>query len=153
QPSPGTLTEVVFPEDVRIDGWIATGTEVSPYYDPMLGKLIVQGADRADAIRKMSRALERTRIAGIATNLEYLRGIIASPMFASGQFSTRSLSQLAYTPNAVEVIAPGTFTTIQDHPGRVGHWDVGVPPSGPMDDYAFRLGNRIVGNEEAAAGL
>jgi len=153
QPSPGTLTEVVFPADARVDGWVATGTEVSPYYDPMLAKLIVHGTDRADAIARMVRALAATRLTGIATNLEYLRAIVSSPMFVNGDVSTRALSRLAFRPNAVEVIAPGTFTTIQDYPGRVGHWDVGVPPSGPMDDYAFRLANRIVGNAESAAGI
>ena len=42
---------------------------------------------------------------------------------------------------------------MQDWPGRVGYWAVGVPPSGPMDDLSFRLGNRVVGNDEGAAGL
>ncbi|CAF0967702.1 unnamed protein product [Rotaria sordida] len=65
--------------------------------------------------------------------------------------SSGTLSQ--YQPNVVEVLAPGTYTTIQDYPGRVNHWDVGVPPSGPMDDYAFRLANRLVGNAENAAAL
>ena len=153
QPSPGVLTEVSFPPDVRIDGWVATGTQVSPYYDPMLGKLVVHGADRADAIARMRRALAATRLSGIATNLDYLRAIVSSPMFFAGDVSTRALSRFAYRPNAVEVIAPGTFTTIQDYPGRVGHWDVGVPPSGPMDDYAFCLANRIVGNAGSTAGL
>ncbi|TDR89292.1 urea carboxylase [Enterovirga rhinocerotis] len=153
QPSPGTLTEVVLPADARIDGWIATGTEVSPYYDPMLAKLIVHGADRAEAIAKMEAALAATRLSGIATNLDYLREVIGSPMFAAGDVSTKALSRFAYAAKAVEVLAPGTFTTIQDYPGRVGHWDVGVPPSGPMDDYAFRLANRIVGNEDSAAGI
>lgn len=92
-------------------------------------------------------------LSGIATNLEYLREIIASPMFAAGDVSTRALSRLAYRPKAVEVIAPGAYTTIQDYPGRIGHWDVGVPPSGPMDDFAFRVANRIVGNDSSAAGL
>ena len=45
------------------------------------------------------------------------------------------------------------MTTVQDHPGRLGYWAVGVPPSGPMDDLSFRLGNRLVGNDEGAAGL
>ena len=53
----------------------------------------------------------------------------------------------------IEVVAPGMFTTVQDWPGRVGHWHVGVPPSGPMDDLSFRLGNRVLGNPEGAAGL
>ena len=152
QPSPGTLTEVSFPDDARVDGWVSTGTEVSPYYDPMLAKLIVHGADRADAIGKMRAALDATRLGGIATNLDYLRQVVATDFFGSGDVSTQALSRFAYHAMAAEVIEPGTFTTVQDT-GRFGHWDVGVPPSGAMDDLAFRLGNRIVGNAADAAGL
>ena len=153
RPSPGLLTEVSFPPEARVDGWVATGTEVSSFYDPMLAKLIVYGADRGDAIARMRTALAATRLGGIATNLDYLREVLDWPVFASGNVSTRALSRLDYQPHAIEVLDGGTFTTIQDYPGRVGYWDVGVPPSGPMDDYAFRLGNRIIGNDAAAAGI
>ena len=54
---------------------------------------------------------------------------------------------------AVGVVAGGLATTVQDYPGRQGYWHVGVPPSGPMDSLAFRLGNRLLGNPEGAAGL
>lgn len=153
QPSPGILTDVHFSENARIDTWVSTGTEVSPYYDPMIAKIIVYGKDRADAIAKMSAALNETRAAGIATNLDYLRQIIASDFFAKGDVATNKLASFSYQPPVVEIIQPGTYTSIQDYPGRVGLWSVGVPPSGPMDDYAFRLANRIVGNHESAAGL
>lgn len=153
QPSPGVLTEVVFPDDVRLDGWVATGTEVSPYYDPMIAKLIVQGDTRDAAISALRTALDATRLSGITTNLDYLRAISASDAFVRGEFSTRYLDSFAYAPQALEVIAPGTYTTVQDYPGRTGYWHIGVPPSGPMDDYAFRLANRIVGNDASAAGL
>ncbi|MFC3960413.1 5-oxoprolinase/urea amidolyase family protein [Nocardia jiangsuensis] len=53
----------------------------------------------------------------------------------------------------VTVVRPGPLSTIQDWPGRTGYWHVGVPPSGPMDDLSFRLGNRAVGNPEGAPGL
>ncbi|MEB3069077.1 5-oxoprolinase/urea amidolyase family protein [[Mycobacterium] vasticus] len=53
----------------------------------------------------------------------------------------------------IEVVSPGPFTTVQDWPGRVGYWHVGVPPSGPMDDLSFRVGNQVLGNPEGAAGL
>lgn len=53
----------------------------------------------------------------------------------------------------VEVVRPGMATTIQDWPGRIGYWQVGVPPSGPMDDVSFRLANVAVGNPEGAPGL
>ncbi|MFD6463679.1 hypothetical protein ACFWFG_37455, partial [Streptomyces roseolus] len=57
-----------------------------------------------------------------------------------------------HVPTA-EVLRPGPLTTVQDWPGRVGYWHVGVPPSGPMDDLSFRLGNRVLGNPEGAGGL
>jgi urea carboxylase len=53
----------------------------------------------------------------------------------------------------VEVVRPGTMTTVQDWPGRLGYWHVGVPPSGPMDDRSFRHGNLALGNPEGAPGL
>jgi urea carboxylase len=53
----------------------------------------------------------------------------------------------------VEVLRPGMLTTVQDWPGRIGYWHIGVPPSGPMDDLSFRIGNRVLGNAEGAAGL
>ncbi|TVR09204.1 MAG: urea carboxylase [Salinarimonadaceae bacterium] len=153
QPSAGELTEVTFPEDVRVDAWVSTGSFVSPFYDPMIAKLIVHGATRAEAIEKLKRALDASRIGGVATNLGYLRAIAESGDFASGDVSTRTLDRLDYAPRAVEVVAPGAYTTIQDYPGRTGLWHIGVPPSGPMDDYAFRLANRIVGNAPDAAGV
>ncbi len=153
QPSPGVLTEVTFPEDARIDTWISTGTEISPYYDPMIAKIIVHGRDRSDAIAKLRSVLSRTYVAGISTNLDYLRQIAASELFAKAEVSTGALATFAWHPPVIEVIKPGTYTTIQDYPGRTGYWDIGVPPSGPMDDYAFRLSNRIVGNDASAAAL
>src|SRR5476649_2286078 len=153
QPSPGVLTEVFFPQDVRVDGWVSTGSEVSAFYDPMIAKLIVHGTDRQDALAKMSAALAATRLHGIATNIDYLRQVVATPLFRDGEMWTRMLDSFAYAPHAIEVIAPGTYSSVQDYPGRLGYWDIGVPPSGPMDDFAFRLANRIVGNHPDAAGL
>jgi urea carboxylase len=153
QPSPGVLTEVFFPDDVRVDGWVSTGSEVTPYYDPMLAKIIVYGEDREAALEKLRRALEKTRLHGIATNLDYLRQIVTLDAFRRGEASTRLLDEVQYQPHAIEVLAPGTWTSVQDFPGRTGYWHIGVPPSGPMDDFAFRMANRIVGNDPTAAGL
>lgn len=55
--------------------------------------------------------------------------------------------------HSIEVLKPGIQTTVQDYPGRIGYWNIGVPPSGPMDKLAFMLGNQILGNEKSAAGL
>ncbi|HEV7914366.1 MAG TPA: urea carboxylase, partial [Albitalea sp.] len=153
QPCAGTLTEVVFPAGARIETWVATGSEVPPHYDPMIAKLIVTGRDRADAVAKLQAALAGTRLAGIETNLRYLRALAASPVFEQGRIVTATLANFDWRPNAFEVLEPGVQSTVQDHPGRLGFWDVGVPPSGPMDELAFRLANRIVGNAPDAAAL
>ncbi len=63
------------------------------------------------------------------------------------------MQSFAYQADTIEVLAPGTQTTIQDWPGRLGYWAVGVPPSGPMDPLSFRLVNRLVGNDADAAGI
>lgn len=152
QPSAGLLTNVVWPQ-VRVDTWVASGTEVTPYYDPLLAKVIVHGETRAAALAKLSGALSATRLDGMETNLRYLRDLLRSPEFAAGEVFTKLTDKFHYRPNSFEVLDSGTMTTVQDWPGRQGYWDVGVPPSGPMDALSFRLGNRLLGNPEGAAGL
>ena len=153
QPSSGLLTHVAFAEGARIDGWIATGTEVSPFYDPMLAKIIVHGKNRADAVTKLAAALDASAAYGIETNLDYLRQLVRSPSFLGGSMRTSTLSHFIFHPATIDVVSPGAQSSIQDYPGRVGYWNVGVPPSGPMDALSFRLGNRIVGNAEGAPAL
>ena len=130
QPSPGVLTEVRFPQDAARPGSIPA-PKCRANYDPMLAKLIVKADTRAEAIAKLSQALGATRLCGISTNLEYLRQIAASAAFGAGRLSTRFLDGFAFVAPVIEVIEAGTYTTIQDYPGRVGYWDIGVPPSGP----------------------
>jgi urea carboxylase len=153
RPSAGLLTDVAFPDGPRVDGWVAAGSQVSSWYDPMLAKLIVTAPDRDQAIAALQKALDETRLAGIETNLDWLRTVARSGSFTSGNVSTQALAQIVYRPETISVLAGGASTTVQDYPGRVGYWAVGVPPSGPMDALSFRLGNRILGNEESAAGL
>jgi urea carboxylase len=153
RPSSGLITHARFPADVRVETWIADGTEVTPLYDPLLAKIIAVGADRAEALAKLQRALTDTSIVGIETNLDYLRALLAEPTFARGAMTTRALESFAFAPRSVEVLAGGTQTTIQDYPGRLGYWNVGVPPSGPMDEVSFRLVNQAVGNRADAPAL
>lgn len=153
QPSSGLLTQVVFPDDVRCDHWLASGTEVSPYYDPLLAKLQVLAEDRPSAVAAIKDALAKTRLDGIETNLHYLRSVVDADVFINGEVVTKSLASHDYQPRSFEILRSGTMTTVQDYPGRVGYWEVGVPPSGPMDTLSFRLGNRLLGNDENAAGL
>ncbi|WP_305764633.1 biotin carboxylase N-terminal domain-containing protein, partial [Beijerinckia sp. L45] len=153
QPSAGLLTEVILPKEARVDTWVETGTEVTPYYDPMLAKIIVTGADRAGAITALQRALAATSVGGIETNLAYLQAIAKSDLFASGTVATTALRDFAYAPRSIEVLAPGAQSTLQELPGRLGLWHVGVPPSGPMDARSFRHANGLVGNAGETAAL
>lgn len=153
RPSSGALSHVELPSDVRVDHWIETGCEVSAFYDPMLAKVIATGDSRELALARLERALAKTRVYGIETNLRFLRAIVAHDVFRAGRQFTRWVGALDFRTSSIEILQPGTHTTVQDYPGRVGYWDVGVPPSGPMDDLAFRLANRLVGNPEHAAGL
>jgi len=153
RPASGKLTDASFPADARIETWVERGSVVSPLYDPMLGKLIVRGETRSQAVALMQDALDQTRLAGIETNLRWLRDVVRSADFVSGDVSTRSLESVVHAARSLTVRSGGTATTVQDYPGRTGLWDVGVPPSGPMDARAFRLGNRLLGNAENAVGL
>ncbi|MFV2948233.1 urea carboxylase [Pseudomonas japonica] len=157
QPSPGLLTAVRFPEAdgqaLRIDTWVSAGCEIAPYFDPMIAKVIAWAEDREQARQGLHRALGNSQVYGVETNRNYLRQILDDTPFVSGQPWTRCLEGLAYRAETFEVLAGGTQTSVQDYPGRLGYWAVGVPPSGPMDSRALRLGNLLLGNPQGAAGL
>jgi len=153
QPSSGLLSAVDFPKTARIETWVDAGCEVSAFYDPMLAKIIVHAPDRDQAINRLLAALDQTTLYGIATNLDYLKQVLSGMVFRSGQVSTQYLSGFYYQPSSLDVLNAGVQTTVQDYPGRMGYWNVGVPPSGPMDSLAFRLANRLVDNPDDAAGL
>lgn len=104
-PGAGLLTEIIFRDGARCDGWIATGTEVMPFYDPMLAKIIVSGPDRSAALDALRRALARTRVSGIETNLENLRPIAASGVL--GSRATFTLGGFGGSGRAVAVHGAG----------------------------------------------
>ncbi|HEY9355735.1 MAG TPA: 5-oxoprolinase/urea amidolyase family protein, partial [Arthrobacter sp.] len=155
QPSAGTVTNAVYPgaEAARVDAWAETGTEVSTNYDPLLGKIITFGAGRTEALDRLAAALEITRIDGIETNLGMLRAATALDVVRRVHHSTSTLDNVGDPEPRISVGRPGLQTSVQDWPGRTGLWQIGVPPSGPMDDLSFRLGNTAVGNAEGAPGL
>jgi urea carboxylase len=153
RPSSGLLSEVSLPAGLRVDAWIETGGDVPPYYDPMLALLIAHAPDREAARAQLDRALEQTVVYGIETNRDYLRDLLQRPQFRAATLTTRWLNTMAFGSRTMEVLQSGTQTTVQDWPGRLRHWDVGVPPSGPMDALSFRLANRLAGNSEDCAAL
>ena len=152
-PSTGTITKLHFPEEARVDSWIREGAEVSPFFDPLLAKIIVTADNRSECVKKAIEILAATKLEGVETNLEFLQNIAADKNFADANLSTKFLESFSYTSKAFDILSAGTFTTIQDFPGRTGYWQVGIPPSGPMDNLSFRIGNKLLGNAESAAGL
>jgi urea carboxylase len=153
RPSAGTIMRATFPSDVRVDTWAEAGAVVTPHYDSLLAKVIATGGTREEAVSHLRRALDDVRVDGVTTNVDLLRAALDHPDFRAGRLGTHLLAGTTPDAPVIEVLAGGTLSTVQDHPGRLGLWAVGVPPSGPMDDLSFRLGNRALGNPEGTAGF
>ncbi|WP_299665372.1 urea carboxylase [uncultured Psychromonas sp.] len=158
QPSAGLISHVKWATEVdqgklRIDHWLESGTEVSPFFDPMLAKVICHSETREQALNGLKQALIQSEVYGIESNKDYLYQLLGNEIVEAGLLLTQTLNQLTYYPTSIDVLAGGTQTTIQDYPGRKGYWDIGVPPSGPMDSVSFCLANTILGNSEKEAGL
>jgi acetyl-CoA carboxylase biotin carboxylase subunit len=94
-PSPGTVSEVAWPAGpwVRVDTWLEPGVEVPPFYDSLLAKLIVWGADREQCIARMRRALREVRVEGIKTTAPLLARLLDEDWFARGDFHTTTLEE------------------------------------------------------------
>ena len=94
-PSIGTVTEFTVPNapGVRVDTGFRAGSEVSMYYDSLLAKIIVWGADRDAAIARMQVTLAATRVGGVTTNLGMLRAIVADSAYIAGDTTTRFLDE------------------------------------------------------------
>lgn len=153
RPSGGKIDAVKFDPEARVETWIVDGIQVSAFYDPMLAKIIVHADTRQAAIEKMQQVLANTRIYGITTNLLYLESLLQQEAVLEGHVYTQLLKNFETDELAIEVLDGGVQTTVQDWPGRTGHWDIGVPPCGPMDMLSFRIGNQILGNAARASGL
>ncbi|MGE3627023.1 MAG: biotin carboxylase N-terminal domain-containing protein [Hyphomicrobiales bacterium] len=125
-PSPGRLHALRFPEGnhVRIDTGVREGDTVSPYYDPMIAKIIARGPGRDEALANLRKALDETVVAGPRTNLAYLRALLDNPAAASGRVTTSllgSLPDLAKRPAAPEAaIAAGVRLLLNRRRGRAG---------------------------------
>ncbi|WP_274434439.1 acetyl-CoA carboxylase biotin carboxylase subunit [Alicyclobacillus sp. ALC3] len=95
-PSPGTITRLELPagQGVRNDVGVEAGSEVTPYYDPMIGKLIVYAGTREEAIAKLTSALDDYVVEGIQTNLPLLQRIVSSSAFRAGETTTDFINRL-----------------------------------------------------------
>ncbi|RZG49379.1 urea carboxylase [Acinetobacter wuhouensis] len=153
QPSAGLLTHVQFDNHARNETWVETGSNVSSFYDPMIAKIIVTSDSRESAIQAMIDTLAKTKVAGIETNLEYLQNIVDGDVFKAGTQTTRFLNNFEWKTQKIEVLQSGIQTSIQDVDGRLGYWDVGVPPSGAIDPLSLSVANQLLGNAKNTAGL
>src|SRR5215210_6983979 len=105
-PSTGKLIALRFPDGVRVDSGVEQGGEVSPFYDPMIAKLIAHAPDRATALDQLAEALDRTIVAGPRTNLGFLAALCRAPDFRAGCFDTgfidTHLAELGAEPQGID---------------------------------------------------
>lgn len=101
-PSSGPLHHVYFPDSVRVDTGVVSGDAVSPFYDPMIAKVIAHGPDRESARLQLLAALQSTEIVGIEHNVGYLGEVLKHPAFVRGDYTTVTLESehVALTPEA-----------------------------------------------------
>ncbi len=95
-PATGTMRHLRLPQDaphVRVDTGVRQGDAVSVHYDPMIAKIIAWDRDRGGALRRLSAALDGTEIAGLATNADFLRAVVAHPAFAEADLDTRFIDR------------------------------------------------------------
>ena len=107
-PSTGRLVALDFParEGIRVDAGVTSGSEVTPYYDPMIAKIIAHGKNRAEALDRLATALDQTRVAGPRTNLAFLAALTKSQGFRAEAFDTgfidRNLAGLGAVPRGFD---------------------------------------------------
>jgi acetyl/propionyl-CoA carboxylase alpha subunit len=156
-PATGRVTAFDVPEGVRVDAAIAAGVDVPPFYDSLVAKLIVHAGDRAAAVDAMAGALDRTRVEGIASNLDLLAAVVAEPAFRAGALHTGFLDEHdlvarlgAVDPRAVAAVAAArtlaaTMSAGPDHRGD-GPWAAGHPwrVAGVGERSHWLAGGRVV---------
>ncbi len=121
-PSTGRLVHVAFPADsaeVRMDAGVASGDEITPWYDPMIGKLIVRGRDRVDALGRLQQALAATEVAGVKTNIQFLRRLAATKDFREAKLDTGLIARnpdlvAPAGPVPIEILAAAAYAELAD---------------------------------------
>ncbi len=150
-PCPGKLAVFEPPAGIRVDSGVQSGDTVTVHYDPLLAKLIAWGATREAAIARLERALAETVLCGIASNLDFLAGVLAHPAFREGRLSTHFLSEHAIAgrlnfeadthaglllASAAFVLETESAACRRDFPGIPSGWR-NVP--NPMQSLSFEL--------------
>jgi 3-methylcrotonyl-CoA carboxylase alpha subunit len=156
-PSIGRLLHLRTPDptaEIRIDTGVREGDDITPYYDPMIAKLIVHAADRAQAVRSLAAALDACEIVGVRSNLPLLRAIAAHPTYAAGDVDTgfigrnpAVLQEPEPTPAITHIVlAAATLDALAAHKTAAHAADPNSPwderdswrlNGQPMQDFAF----------------
>jgi 3-methylcrotonyl-CoA carboxylase alpha subunit len=123
-PSTGRLERLVLPEElpgVRVDTGVGEGDAVTPFYDPLIAKIVVHGEDRAAALARLEQALDATAVQGPATNLAFLRRVVREPAFRSAAIDTvwldREGGRLAAAedePEPIDLVAGALLLAAED---------------------------------------
>lgn len=121
-PQAGTVERLRLPSGVRVDAGVEEGDEVGTSYDPMLAKLIAHGPTRAEALARLADALEETEVAGVTTNLPFLRWLVSHPVVRAGEATTAFLTE--HPPLSEPPLR------LADAPWR-GGWRLNLPPAPP----------------------
>ncbi len=133
-PATGTLTHLAFPEGVRADSGVRSGDTISPWYDPMIAKVIVHGPTREVALAQLARGLAGTQVAGTVTNLAFLGALAGHAGFAAGDVDTgligRDLDALVAAPQVAphHIVAAAQAALGVDQ----GGWDAGFSLWAPL---------------------
>jgi 3-methylcrotonyl-CoA carboxylase alpha subunit len=167
-PSTGRLVALDFAsgEGIRVDAGVTAGSEVTPYYDPMIAKLIAHGKNRGGALDRLAAALDHTRVAGPRTNLAFLAALVKSEGFRAEAFDTgfidRNLAALGAVPRGFDRAAAafGVAHLLAREQARIATrsaWD-GVSPWDATDGFQL-AGSRgaalpvLVDGENVSAAL
>ncbi|MCP5037580.1 MAG: acetyl/propionyl/methylcrotonyl-CoA carboxylase subunit alpha [Rhodobacteraceae bacterium] len=127
-PATGTLTHLVFPDGARADSGVRAGDTITPFYDPMIAKIITHGATRSAALRRMGAALKHTQVAGLVTNLGFLGALTRHEGFSCGDVDTGLIARdlvvltAATPPSAADkALAALAATGLLQRPGSGFH--------------------------------
>jgi 3-methylcrotonyl-CoA carboxylase alpha subunit len=149
-PATGTITRLALPFDdpeVRIDAGVSQGDVITPYYDPMIAKIITAGESRSEALRRMREVLGGLQVEGVTTNLDFLRWLVSHPQVDMGNLSTSFIDKyyrpgaFLVAPVAVIVAGAGVLLLSEDY------GDPGAPPLGVWSANAWRLAGQGISGE------
>jgi len=162
-PQAGTVELLRLPAGIRVDAGVAEGDEVGTAYDPMIAKLVAHGPTRGEALARLADALAETEIAGVTTNLPFLRWLVAHPVVRAGEATTAFLDEYPplsehplrlpdpawrggwrlNLPAATSAPAPDVDSAAHDHGVAGAGSTVTAPMPGTVISVAVAAGDRV----------